>query len=567
MFKIDNGYQGLPMHIGRFVLLLSLSLLPIYPSIAMVQPVSAQHSMVVSEQQVASQIGADILQAGGNAVDAAVAVGYALAVSYPCCGNIGGGGFMTIHLANGKNIFLNFREKAPRKATANMFATMNQGSTYGYLAVAVPGSVLGLDTALSKYGSMTRKQVLAPAIRLAREGYIVSPYDAQMFNNYAQVFRQQPTVAAIFLKDGRPYHAGDRLIQRDLAKTLQLISDHGPVAFYKGPIADAIVQASKTNGGILSKEDFATYTMQELRPLQCRYRGYTILSAPPPSSGGVTLCEMLNILENYSLKALGYHSAQSIRVIVEAMRYGFTDRNTKLGDPDFINNPVAQLIDKHYAAELSTKINSSTRDQPATATVQRELTDTTHYSVIDRSGNAVAVTTTINGFFGAEVIANPTGFFLNNEMDDFTTVPGKENKFSLVQGTRNTIQAGKRPLSSMTPTIVMKNGKIFMVIGSPGGPRIITSILLTLLNVIDYGMNIQAAVNAPRFHFQGLPDTIDAEPFSISFLARQQLKLNGYDVNPQHTWAAVEAILIDPVTGTIYGANDNRRGNGAAIGN
>ncbi len=527
---------------------------------------AANSGMVVSEQKVASQVGADILRAGGNAIDAAVAVGYALAVVNPCCGNIGGGGFMTIHLASGQDVFINFREKAPLKATRDMFIGRPEATTSGYLAVGVPGTVLGLDAALQKYGTMTRKQVMAPAIKLAREGYRVTWFDAKWFKSYRDDFRKQPNVAAIFLNHDKSYKQGERLIQTDLANTLQKIADFGPEVFYKGSIAEEIVKASNAHGGILTLEDFSSYNIEQLTPIHCNYRGYDIISAPPPSCGGVIVCEILNILENFPLGQMGYRSVQSMQDMIEAMRYGYADRNEKLGDPNFVNNPIEQLLSKKYAAEISMKIKKllAAPIKPP-ANNQHELTDTTHYSVMDKAGNAVAVTYTLNGFFGAKVIAGNTGFFLNDEMDDFASQPGSANKFGLVQFEKNAIAPGKRPLSSMTPTIVMKDGKVFMILGSPGGPRIITSVLLTIINVIDYGMPIQQAVNAPRFHFQGEPDTVDIEPLALPYLTIKRLQLKGYHINPQTTWSAVEAILIDPKNGNRYGANDNRRPDGAAV--
>lgn len=544
----------------------------LFPALSSAQPVAAKHAMVVTEQRAASQVGVDILRAGGNAVDAAVAVGYALAVVNPCCGNIGGGGFMLIHLADGKNTLINFREKAPLKATESMYLdaqgnVIPDSTTRGYLAVAVPGTVKGLDTALSRYGTMTRKQVMAPAIHLATKGYHVTSTDAKWFKVYAPMFREQPNVAAIFLNHGQPWQQGDLLIQKDLANTLTQISEHGPDVFYKGDIAKRIVEASEKNGGILSMKDFENYTVQELTPVYCEYRGYKIISSPPPSSGGVTLCEMLSILQHFPLRELGFHSTQGIHYIVESMRYGFHDRNLYLGDPDFVKNPIKQLLAPDYTALISKKILQEKTIPHAEVKVHyHEQTDTTHFSIIDAKGNAVSVTYTINGFYGAKVIADATGFFLNDEMDDFTAKVGEDNKFDLVQSPHNTIAPGKRPLSSMTPTLVMKDNKLYMILGSPGGPRIITTILQAILNVMDYSLNLQHAIDMPRFHFQNVPDFIEIEPFAFSKLTTFKLEHMGYNIKQLDKWGAVEAILIDPKTKILYGANDNRRPAGAAIG-
>ncbi len=538
------------------------------------QPVKAKHAMVVSEQHLASQVGASILMSGGNAVDAAVAVGYALAVVNPCCGNIGGGGFMTIHLADGKNIFLNFRERAPLAAKENMYLDANGDvipgkSTIGYSAVGVPGTVLGLDTALKKFGTMTRQQVMAPAIALAEHGYILVPGDIKLLEPMTKDFQAQPNVAAIFLKNGKPYKSGDRLVQKNLAKALKEILQKGPDAFYKGNIATEIVEASQKNGGILSLDDFTKYRVEQLFPLTCNYRGYNIISAPPPSSGGVAMCEILNVLEDYPLKTLGHNSVQSIHYITEAMRYAFYDRNNQLGDPDFVENPLENLLSIEHADQARQHIidvKATPSSEMGKGPMMQEGVNTTHYSVIDRKGNAVAVTYTLNSFFGAKVIAGNTGFFLNDEMDDFSAKPGATNQFGLVEGNKNSIQPGKRPLSSMTPTIITYKDKVFMVVGSPGGPRIISSTLLTILNVIDFKLNIQAAVDAPRFHHQWLPDTIYAEPNAFSPKLTEQLTAMGYHVTPNPTWSAVEAIYVDPDTKWIYGANDKRRSAGRAVG-
>lgn len=535
---------------------------------------SSKQGMVVSEQRLASQIGADVLASGGNAIDAAVAVGYALAVVNPCCGNIGGGGFMTIHLANGKNVFINFRERAPLAATSTMFLDEDGNvipgkSTLGYAAVAVPGTVLGLETVLKKYGTQKRQKLMAPAITLAEKGFVLTPGDVKLLKTYTKVFLTQKNVAAIFLKNNHALKVGDKLVQSDLANTLRLISQKGADVFYHGSIAAAIVKASEQHDGLLSLKDFSTYSVKEYAPLSCTYRGYTVISAPPPSSGGTALCEILNILENYSLKNLGYHSAKSTHYIVEAMRYAFYDRNNQLGDPDFVKNPVEHLISKDYSDQIEQRIldvRATPSSELSDKQPSHEGVNTTHYSVVDKWGNAVAVTYTLNSFFGAGVIAGKTGFLLNDEMDDFSAKPGEKNQFGLVEGEKNKIEPGKRPLSSMTPTIVMKNKKVVMVVGSPGGPRIITSTLLTMLNVLDYGLNIQAAVNAARFHHQWLPDTIEIEPHDFSKSAMSQLKNMGYRFSPHEPWGAVEAIYIDPVTKVMYGANDKRRPAGKAVG-
>ncbi len=541
---------------------------------ASLAPVPGKNGIVVTEQHLASEVGLQILKAGGNAVDAAVAVGYALAVVDPCCGNIGGGGFMLIHRANGFDTFINFREKAPLAAGPNMYLD-KQGnvisglSTKGYLAVGVPGTVLGLDRALSAYGTMTRFSVMAPAIELAEQGFVLQPGDVGILNSSTKKFTQQPNVAAIFLKNGTtPYQVGDRLVQKDLANALKLIAKLGPNAFYKGSIADEIVKASSEHSSILTKKDFADYTVAQTQPVRCNYRSYEVISAPPPG-GGTTLCEMLNILDGYPLGKFGFHSAESLHLMLSAMLYAYADRNTYLGDPDFIKNPVERLTSKEYAAQIRTKIPDNRATPPNqlySGITTPEGTHTTHYSIEDRYGNAVAVTYTINSYFGAGMIAGKSGFFLNNEMDDFTSKPGVPNSFGLVQGSANTIEPGKRPLSSMTPTIVTKNGKVFIVTGSPGGSTITTTVLQVITNMIDYAMNIQQAVDTPRVHYQGLPNLVGTEPYALKSVTFQNLWQMGYRVAPLFTWGAAESISVDPKTGWLYGANDRRRPAGAALG-
>ncbi|HHN8317333.1 TPA: gamma-glutamyltransferase [Morganella morganii] len=577
------------------VLLLSLLLSPqLY---AASEPAAeARNGMVVSSQHLASQAGADILKAGGNAVDAAVAVGYAQAVVNPCCGNIGGGGFMTLHLADGKNIFINFRETAPASASADMYLDkdgnlIKDASLYGYLASGVPGTVKGLDYALEKYGTMKREQVMAPAIKLARDGFILTRADTDVLDTTTARFKQDPEAARIFLKpDGSAFQPGDRLIQTDLANTLERIAKEGPPAFYEGDIPQIVEKASQAGGGKLTAKDFADYTISEVAPITCTYRGYEFISAPPPSSGGVTICQTLNILEGYDLKAMGFNSADYIHTLTEAMRHSYMDRNTFLGDPAFVKNPTEKLTSKAYAEELRKEIipgkaTPSAQVQPGTG--PHEKPETTHYSVVDNKGNAVSTTYTINGRFGAVVIPPGTGFFLNDEMDDFTTKIGEKNMYGLVQGERNAIAPGKRPLSSMSPTIVTKDGKIFLVLGSPGGSRIISITLQTALNIIDHGMAPQEAVNAPRIHHQWLPDEVYYEQRGVSKDSLNLLDKMGYKMVEQTPWGAAELIMVGlpgaagvsadssgndaAVSGKVregylYGANDVRRPAGEAAG-
>jgi gamma-glutamyltranspeptidase/glutathione hydrolase len=552
-------------------------------------PLAAESTtgMVVSAQHLASEVGAGILRSGGNAVDAAVAVGYALAVTHPCCGNLGGGGFMTIHLAGGKDTFINFREKAPQATKWNMFLdaagnAVAEKSLNGFLAAGVPGTVLGLETAREKYGRLPRATLLAPAIRLAEQGFVLNRGDIDVLEVGTDAFRSQPNVAAVFLNHGDPFKPGDRLTQPELAATLRAISNGGARAFYHGPIAAAVADASEAHGGLLTAADFAAYTVTESPPVTCAYRGYTILSAPPPSSGGVTLCEMLRILEPYPLRDLGFHSSRSVHYLTEAMRYAFRDRNRYLGDPAFIDNPTDRLISDAHATAIRSHIaarRATPSRAPAGGKDPAEHAMTTHYSIVDAEGNAVSVTYTINDDFGAKVIAGNTGFFLNDEMDDFTAKPGAANLFGLVQGKANAIAPGKRPLSSMTPTIVLKDGKPVLVVGTPGGSRIITTVLEILVNVIDHGMNLQEAIDAPRIHHQWLPDTLAAEPFALSADTTTALKRMGYRVVPLDVWGAgnaAEAVGVAPVDpalakslgfprpGVLYGASDARAPAGAA---
>ncbi len=542
--------------------------------LAAARPVLARHAMVVTAQHLATRVGVDILKQGGNAVDAAVAVGYALAVVHPCCGNIGGGGFMVLHLAKGKTVFLDFREKAPLKATPTIFQdaqgnVVKGRSTHTYLGVGVPGTVMGLNAALKKYGTMSLKQVMAPAIKLARDGFILRQGDVNILHTRSKDFAQYPNVAKIFLNHGKPYQAGDRLVQPQLAHTLELIAKGGTRAFYRGSIARAVVKASENNGGLLSMKDFADYTVQWSKPVQCEYRGFTIMSSPPPSSGGTTICEILQIIKPYPMSRWGYGSVKAIHYLVEAERRAFADRNTYLGDPAFVHNPIAKLLSPAHAAKLRTTIDpdkATPSSQIKGSLGPVEGMHTTQFSIVDPKGNAVSITYTINYLYGLGQIAGNTGFFLNNEMDDFTSKPGVPNSFGLVQGKVNQVEPGKRPLSSMSPSIVLHQGKLFMVTGSPGGSTIISTTLESMLNVIDFGMNMQQSVDAPRVHNQWYPDLVFVEPGLLTDTTREALEKMGYRFKVVRSWGADEAILVNPHTGLLEGANDRRRPAGMAAG-
>ena len=549
---------------------------------ASVAPVAAEHGMVVTAQHYASQVGVDVLKRGGNAIDAAVAVGYALAVVYPAAGNLGGGGFATIRFADGRGTFIDFRERAPHAASANMYLDANGNvvkgaSTKGYLAAGVPGSVAGLEYMREKYGTKKRAELMAPAIAFAERGFVLEQGDVDMFLTATGDFRKDAPSAAIFLKKGEPYAAGDRVVQKDLAKTLRRIAQLGRDGFYTGPVAEAIARASKAGGGIITSEDLAGYRVREMAPVECDYRGYHVISAPPPSSGGVIVCEILDVVEGYPLKELGFHGAQAMHYQIEAMRHAYMDRNSYLGDPDFVKNPLERLLDKKYAEAIRATID------PNRATVSQNLkpgvaphegTSTTHFSIVDQAGNAVGLTYSLNDWFGARVTPAGTGVLLNDTMDDFTAKLGVPNIYGLVQGEANAIAPGKTPLSSMSPTIVTKDGKVFMVLGTPGGSRIITVVALTIINVVDYGMNIQEAVDAPRFHQQWLPDVTNVERFALSPDTEKLLVEKGHKLGPPQPANHVSAIIVGapaadakPVgRNRLYGANDPRRNTGLAAG-
>ena len=545
-------------------------------------PVAGENGMVVTAQHLATHVGVDVLKAGGNAVDAAVAVGYALAVVYPAAGNLGGGGFMTVQLADGRKTFLDFREKAPLAATADMYLDKDgkvvEGlSAKGHLAVGVPGTVSGMETALSKYGTLKRAQVIAPAIKLAENGFELEQGDIDLLHTATGEFEKDKDLLGIFLHNGQPMQVGQKLVQKDLAKTLKEISAKGTDGFYKGWVAKALVDSSQAGKGIITQADLDKYKTRELAPIECDYRGYHVVSAPPPSSGGVVICQIMNILEGYPMADLGYHSAQGLHYQIEAMRHAYVDRNSYLGDPDFVKNPIAHLLDKDYAAKLRAaiepqKAGDSQAIKPGVS--PHEGNNTTHYSIVDKWGNAVSVTYTLNDWFGAGVMASKTGVILNDEMDDFTVKVGVPNMYGLVQGEANAIAPGKAPLSSMSPTIVTKDGKAVMVVGTPGGSRIITATLLTILNVIDYKMNIQEAVDAPRFHQQWMPETTNLETFAVSPDTQKILESWGHKFAGPQDANHLAAILVGapslggkPVgNNRFYGANDPRRNTGLSLG-
>ena len=549
-------------------------------------PVVAPRAMVASVHQLASRAGVQMMKAGGNAVDAAVAVGFALAVVHPQAGNLGGGGFMLVRFADGKSHFIDYREKAPARATANMYLDaqgnlIEDASTIGYKAIGVPGSVAGMVYAEKKYGKLSLARVMTPAIKLAEEGFALAAEDARDLQE-DKPLGQFPESRRIFQRDGNFYKAGEVLKQPELARTLKRIAAN-PDDFYHGDMARELAAFVQKGGGLITVNDLAHYEVKEREAVRGSYRGYEIISAPPPSSGGTTLIEILNILEGYDLAKFGGRSAPAIHLTLEAFRRAFFDRAEFLGDPDFSNIPVAQLIDKRYGAAWRESIDpehaSASKDLVRPAIFSQleqyaaghlppspvaEPDHTTHYSVVDSDGNAVAVTTTLNDSFGSRVTAEGMGFLLNDEMDDFAAKQGVPNMYGLIQGPANAIEPGKRPLSAMAPTIVLKDGKLFLVLGSPGGPRIITTVANILMGVVDYGMNIQEAVNAPRFHHQWLPDVARVESgFSPDTIKR--LEGMGHRVEAGDSWSDGECIMIDPKRGERLGASDPRN-NGRATG-
>ena len=541
------------------------------------RPARARKVMVASGQPLATEAGLEILKMGGNAVDAAVAVGFALEVVYPVAGNIGGGGFMVIRFPDGKSTTIDYREMAPAKATRDMYLDKNGNvipnlSLVGYLASGVPGSVRGLYLAHQKYGKLPWKDLLQPAIRLAEKGFRM-PYElAHSLERRRKIFLKFPATARAYLKNGKqPYREGDLFIQKDLAHTLRLIAEKGANGFYTGEVAAKIERAMKSHGGLITRADLAAYRARERKPVEGTYHGYHIISMGPPSSGGICLIELLNILEGFPLKQMGFHSSRMVHTVVEAEKRVYADRAKFMGDIDFYPVPIRGLTSKTYAAGLRKTIDLR-RATPSSEIssgnpAPYEGPQTTHYSIVDENRMAVSVTTTLNSAYGSKVVIDGTGFLMNNEMDDFSAKPGVPNQFGLVGGEANAIQPHKRMLSSMTPTIVEKQGQLFLVLGTPGGSTIITSVLQTILNVVDFGMNIQEAVDAPRFHHQWLPDYISFDRFAFSKDVVANLAAMGHHLHPRHSNGPgiVEAILVNPKTGVLWGGSDSR-GYGLAKG-
>ena len=578
---------------NRFVLPLALLVLLSATAAAATEPVHAPHAIVVSVHELASRAGVEIMRAGGNAIDAAVATGFALAVVHPQAGNLGGGGFMLIRMADGRVHFIDYREKAPAAATANMYLdaqgnVIENASVVGYKSIGVPGSVAGMVYAEKQFGKLTLAQVMAPAIKLAQDGYPLAWQDARDLHD--KDLAKFSESHRIFQRDGNYYKQGEVLRQPELARTLERIAKD-PDDFYHGAMAHELAASLQKGGALITADDLAHYEVKEREPIRGTYRGYEIISAPPPSSGGTALMEILNILEGFDLAKAGDRSAASVHLTVEAFRRAFYDRAEFLGDPDFSKIPVAQLIDKKYGAAWRESIDpahaSASKDlkrpaifseleqyasQHSQPSMVREPEHTTHYSVVDSDGNAVSVTTTLNDNFGSRVTAEGLGFLLNDEMDDFASKPGVPNLYGLIQGPANAIGPGKRPLSAMTPTIVLKDGKLFLVLGSPGGARIITTVANILMGVVDYGMNIQEAVNAPRFHNQWMPDIVNVEQW-FSPDASNLLQQMGHKIEIGETvagdwspyWSDGECAAIDLKTNERLGASDVRN-NGKPVG-
>ncbi len=541
--------------------------------ISVLKPALGTRGMVSSSDSIATSVGVKILKEGGNAVDAAVAVGFVLAVTYPQAGNLGGGGYYMIHLSNGMNYAIDARETAPGAATRDMYLdgdgnVNNRKELVGGLSAGVPGNVDGLVMAETKFGRLTLKQVIEPAIELAENGFRVNHKLETSLRSSMRLFKEFPSTMKYFAKDGEVYKEGALLIQKDLARVLKKIADEGRDGFYKGEIPELIAREDEATGGVITARDVEGYHAVLREPLSVNYHGYQVLSMPPSSSGGVCLAEILNVLSNFNLEKYGYGSSQSLHYELEAMRRAFADRDKYLGDVDYVSVPMERLLSKAYADSLAARIDPfsatpSVEIYPDLIHPPKEGTHTTHYSVIDKEGNAVSVTTTLNSYFGSMVVVDGAGFFLNNEMDDFSAKPGTPNQFGAIGAKANSIAAGKRMLSSMTPTIVLKDGKAFLVLGSPGGTTIINAVLDVLLNVIDFHMPLAEAEMAGRVHMQWVPDKVFYEPSALVYDVKQSLMSRGYTLQEVPHIGEVQAILV---TKEGYEGVADPRGAGTAEG-
>jgi gamma-glutamyltranspeptidase/glutathione hydrolase len=550
------------------------------PVIIAREPVRARHGMVASTNEVASQVGVEIMKRGGNAVDAAIAVAFALAVTHPAAGNLGGGGFMMIRLKDGRTTAIDYREMAPATAHRDVYLDKNGnliegegGSLVGYRAAGVPGTVRGMELALKKYGSgkLTWAQLVEPARQLAGRGFVVNHSLAHSLYSNREYLEKYAETKRIYLKGGQYYKEGELFRQPELAATFARLQRFGPNEFYEGETARLIVADMKRNNGLMTMEDLRGYLAKERTPVRGNYRGYEIISMPPPSSGGAVLIEMLNILEGFDVQKLEASSSDRYHLMAEAMRRAFADRAEYMGDSDFVKVPVPGLIDKAYAATLRATINTERASTSAEVRAGRpagyESEETTHFTVVDAEGNAVSNTYTLNNSYGSAAVAKGTGMLLNDEMDDFAAKPGTPNLYGLIQGERNAVAPKKRPLSAMTPTIVLrKDGSLWFTIGSPGGPTIINTVLCVITNVIDYEMNIQQAIDFPRIHHQWLPDELVGEPFGLSGDTQKALTARGHKLAKLRYLGDAEGIMIEEKTGMRLGATDPRRSDGQAVG-
>lgn len=528
--------------------------------------VRAKNGMVVSASDLASLAGVEIIRKGGNAVDAAIATGFALAVTHPAAGNIGGGGFMVIRDSDGSATTIDFREIAPAKAAKNMYLDSKRNynpklSQTGMLSVGVPGSVAGLYYAWEKYGSLEWSELIQPAFQLALEGFPLSYRLAKSFNNYQKEFAKYKSSRKIFRDPEHPFTEGELFVQEDLAKTLKLIMDKGKDGFYSGKTAELLIKSVQNQGGIITLDDLKNYKPLERKPIIGFYRGYKVISMPPSSSGGIALLEILNSMEYFSFSKDQWGSSKYIHTLAEIFKHVYADRSEHLGDPGYYNVPVEFLTSKDYGKVIANSVSEravpSHKIAPVSIESFRESEETTHYSIIDNYGSAVSVTTTLNSSFGNKIVVEGAGFLLNNEMDDFSPKPGEPNQFGLLGSEANSIEPGKRMLSSMTPTIILKNEKPFLILGAPGGSTIITSVAQVILNVIDFDMDIQTAVDLPRIHHQWFPERIDYEKFGLSADVKRNLEKMGHFIGKERIIGRVQAILIDD-EGVRWGASDPR---------